>query len=183
MRRIASLVSMSSSISNGGVSAFENTSIAFDPDLDRAGRELGVDLRAARADLAGDADAPLGRRSPASACAALSILGVEDDLGEAVAVAEVDEHAAAVVATRLHPAEEDDLLADVAGAQVRRSYGSAYAWRGTCSWRRTYHYAGAIPPYIHFPAVAIRSDPSRGQEFDPCAKRARYDFSRRWWRV
>ena len=50
---------------------------------------------------------------------------VEHDLREAVAIAQIDEDAAAVIAAGWHPAEEDDALADVAGAQLRRSRGSA----------------------------------------------------------
>ena len=42
---------------------------------------------------------------------------VEDELGHAVAVAQIDEHAPAVVAVRLDPTGQDDVLADVAGAQ------------------------------------------------------------------
>ena len=37
-------------------------------------------------------------------------VGLEDDLGEALAVAQVDEDGAAVVAAVLDPAEQDDLL-------------------------------------------------------------------------
>ena len=44
-------------------------------------------------------------------------LGLEDDLGEAVAVAEVDEDQAAEVAPGVHPAVEDDRLSDVVGRQ------------------------------------------------------------------
>ena len=39
--------------------------------------------------------------------------GIEDDLGDAVAVAEVDEQAAAVVAVGVDPAAEGDGVADM----------------------------------------------------------------------
>ena len=52
-------------------------------------------------------------------------IGLEDDLGQALAVAQVDEHRAAVIAPVVHPAEEDDLLADVRGVELRRRCGSA----------------------------------------------------------
>ncbi len=51
-------------------------------------------------------------------------VGIEDDLGEAVAVAEVDEDAAAVIAAVLDPAEEDDLLADVPGGELATGMGA-----------------------------------------------------------
>ena len=44
-------------------------------------------------------------------------LGAEDALGEALAVAEVDEDDAAVVAGGIDPADERDGLADVVGAE------------------------------------------------------------------
>ena len=50
--------------------------------------------------------------------------GLEHDLGEAAAVAQVDEHAAAVVAAGGHPPEQHDALADVGGAQGAAVVGS-----------------------------------------------------------
>ena len=44
-------------------------------------------------------------------------LGLEDDLRDAAAIAQIDEDAAAVIAAGGHPAEEDGALAGVAGAQ------------------------------------------------------------------
>ena len=49
--------------------------------------------------------------------------GLEDDLGQAVAVAEVDEDQAAVVATGVDPAVEDHLLADVVAGQLAAGLG------------------------------------------------------------
>ena len=42
--------------------------------------------------------------------------GVEDHLGDTVAVAQVDENAAAVVAARAYPAEQHDLRAYVSSS-------------------------------------------------------------------
>src|SRR5262249_31394152 len=72
---------------------------------------------AARPDLTGDADAPLRPQIAGDGVRRLVELGIEHQLRDALAVAEVDEHAAAVIAVRLHPTGQDDVLADVAGAQ------------------------------------------------------------------
>src|SRR5262249_44101300 len=52
-----------------------------------------------------------------------TLLGLEDDLGEAVAVAKVDEDQPAVIAAGVHPAVEDDGLPDVGGAPLAASMG------------------------------------------------------------
>jgi hypothetical protein len=57
------------------------------------------------------------RRVPARAWAS-GRCRLEDDLGEALAIAEVDEDGAAMVAAVLDPAEQDDGLADVAGGEL-----------------------------------------------------------------
>ena len=44
------------------------------------------------------------------ACGVGAGLGIEDDLGDALAIAQVDEDAAAVIAAVLNPAEEHDRL-------------------------------------------------------------------------
>ena len=51
-------------------------------------------------------------------------VGLEDDLRDAVAVAQIDEDAAAVIAAGRDPADQDDALADVAGAQGAAVVGS-----------------------------------------------------------
>ena len=51
-------------------------------------------------------------------------LGLEYHLGDATAIAQVDEHAAAVIAARVNPSEQDDTLAGVAGAQAAAVMGS-----------------------------------------------------------
>jgi hypothetical protein len=85
--------------------------------LDFAGREVGVLVAAALDDDARDADAKFAAQLAGQAVG----LGVgprfEHHLGEATAIAEVDEDAAAVVAARRDPAEQDRALAGVAPAQ------------------------------------------------------------------
>ena len=56
------------------------------------------------------------------------LLGPEDDLGHALAVAQIDENDPAVVAHGIHPAGKRDGLADVGGAEfvaVVRAHGVA----------------------------------------------------------
>ena len=60
----------------------------------------------------------------AAACAVGRILGMEHDLHHALAVAQVDEGDAAVVAAAGHPAAEDHL-----GVGVRSAGSSPHAWR------------------------------------------------------
>src|SRR2546428_7538543 len=43
---------------------------------------------------------------------------MEDDLGDAFAIAQINEHAAAVIAMALDPTEENDLFSFVRGAQL-----------------------------------------------------------------
>jgi hypothetical protein len=52
-------------------------------------------------------------------------LGSKNDLGQAVAVAQVDEDDAAVVAHRVHPAAQMYALPDMGRAAIRRRYGNA----------------------------------------------------------
>ena len=68
------------------------------------------------------------------------LLRAEDDLGQAFAVAQIDEGDAAVIAPGMDPAGERDLLADVGGAEsvammgaIHNSCGSVTFWarRGT----------------------------------------------------
>ena len=94
-------------------------------DLDLAGRQLGVDVVAARDDAAGDADAELGAQLAGERVRLGVDVGAEDDLGDAAAIAQIDEDAAAVIAARGDPAHEDDLaVADVGGAQVAATVGA-----------------------------------------------------------
>jgi len=54
-------------------------------------------------------------------------LGVEDNLCDAVTVAQVDEEQAAVVADRGDPAAEDDFGADVGAREFAAGVGSSNA--------------------------------------------------------
>ena len=119
MRRTASPASVSSLISNGGVSAREKMCSRVGFDLDLAGRQLRVDVVPPREmTRAGDADAELRAQLAGERVRLRVDVGLEDDLGDAAAIAQIDEDAAAVIAARGHPAEEDDVaLADVGGAQ------------------------------------------------------------------
>ena len=86
-------------------------------DLDLAGRQIGVD-RVGRAELHfarhRDDRLEVGLFDKTEEAAG----GVDDDLGEAVVVAEVDEKDAAVVTEAEHPAGKPDGLARVRGAEL-----------------------------------------------------------------
>ena len=64
------------------------------------------------------------RSSLARACSSRPGVGLEDDLGDPVAVAEVDEEQPAEVAPGVDPAVQDDMLPDVVGGQVAASMSS-----------------------------------------------------------
>ena len=92
--------------------------------FDLAGGQVRVLVAAALDDGAGDADAELSAQLAGERCASAATPGLEDHLGEAASIAKIDEHAAAVVAPGMHPAEEDDALAGVAGAERAAVVGS-----------------------------------------------------------
>src|SRR5262249_26903731 len=84
-----------------------------DEDLDLAGRHLGVDrLLRAPHDLALGADHVLGAQLVPELERAAGRVGVEDELDESGAIAEVDEHEPAVVAAPVDPARDALLRAD-----------------------------------------------------------------------
>src|SRR5262249_39218828 len=93
-------------------------------DLDFSRRQLRVLHRAAAEDGASNADDPLGADGLRLLVGLLRQLGVarevriEHDLGHALAVSKIDEDTASMVAVTRYPAEEHDLLALVARAQV-----------------------------------------------------------------
>ena len=93
-----------------------------DIDLDRAGRQIGI-LGAAGppAHLAVDAHHPF--RAQRLGDFEGRAVGVGDDLGEAVMIAQIDEQHAAMVADAMAPARQPDLGADVARRGARRKYG------------------------------------------------------------
>ena len=120
---------MRSSIGNGGVSEAFSTSSGGRHHLDLAGREVGV-LHAFGPQARTAPDDPhdvLGAESLRGGVRLGRVLGVEDDLHDALAVAEVDEGHAAVVAAVRHPPAEGDVLPRVRRAAARRR-------RGTASW-------------------------------------------------
>ncbi len=94
-------------------------------DLDFAGVHLGVDgVFVAQADFADGGDDILGADLLALGVALGDELLVEHDLGDAGAVAEVEEDEVAVVAAAIDPAHEDNLLACVSGAQIAAEVGA-----------------------------------------------------------
>ena len=91
--------------------------------LDRPGRQLGVDrLGAARDHMAGDRQHALQAR--ALGLREERVLGLEHDLGQAEVVAQVDEQQLAVVALAVHPARQAHGLPDVQGAQLAAVVGA-----------------------------------------------------------
>ena len=105
-------------ISNGGVGVALKTSSSWTRTSIAPVLSLGFSLPGEPGgDGPPDADdvlvAELARRAPGAPAG----LGLEDDLGQAVAVAEVDEDQPAEVAPGVHPAVEDDRLPDVVGRQ------------------------------------------------------------------
>jgi hypothetical protein len=89
------------------------------PDLDRPGRQVRVLVGAARLDDAGDADAVLGAQPGRQLDQGRRRRRrIEHDLGQALAIAQVDEHAAAVIAVAADPAGQDDPAADIGVAEL-----------------------------------------------------------------
>ena len=123
-------MSIESAISNGGVSLLLKTESSTTCTSISPVGKLRVLVRAAALDDAADADDPLApQRSRevvrgARAVAVAAELRVEDELRDAFAIAQIDEDAAAVIAVARHPAEEDDVLAFVCGAELAAVVGS-----------------------------------------------------------
>ncbi len=82
-----------------------------------AGRQLRVLVPAALADGPRHADTELAAQLGRLRVRRCAGLGLEDDLGETSAVAQIDEDAPAVIAPGGHPSEEDGARAGVAGAK------------------------------------------------------------------
>ena len=90
-----------------------------DLELDLAGVELRVDVALLAAhDRAGGGDDVLGAQPLGQRVGLGRRLGVEDELDDPGAVAQVDEDQPAVVAAAMHPAGDADGRVDVAGAQL-----------------------------------------------------------------
>ena len=89
-----------------------------DLHLDLAGRDVRVDvLRRAAHDLALRGEDVLGTQ-PLGGRERLGLVGVEDELDDPGAVAEVDEDEPAVVATAVHPAGDARARSGAAGVQI-----------------------------------------------------------------
>ena len=85
-----------------------------DDYFDFAGRKLGVDgALGAADDFALHGDVELGARLAGSFVRGRIVRGIQDQLNDSVAVAQIDEDKAAVIASRLDPSPERDVAADV----------------------------------------------------------------------
>ena len=108
----------SSAGEKGGVLASLSSSSSSATIFDFAGGHVGVvEACAAAADVAFDGDDVLGAGGVGLVVRAGQTFFVDDDLGDAGAVAEVEEDEAAVVAAAVDPAHEDDVLPRVFGAE------------------------------------------------------------------
>jgi hypothetical protein len=88
-------------------------------DLDFARGHFGIDgVRIAQAHLADGGDDVFGTDLLAFQVAVGSELLIEDNLGDAAAVPEVEKDEVAVIAAAIDPAHEDYLLAGVGGAKI-----------------------------------------------------------------
>ena len=88
-------------------------------DLDAAGLELGIVLAGQpRSDDPLDADHVLVAQLAAAGLKLVAGLRLENDLSQAVAVAQVDEQQAAEIAPGVHPAVQDHVLTDLLGRQI-----------------------------------------------------------------
>src|SRR5215469_5428039 len=94
------------------------------PHLDLPGLHLRVHVGAAADDLPLDADAPLEAQRSGEGVGLGVDVGLEDDLGQTLTVAEVDEDGAAVIAAVLDPAEQDDVLAHVLRGELAAGVGA-----------------------------------------------------------
>src|SRR5690606_18120830 len=96
-------------------------------DLDRAGGQVGVGgAFGAGDDRAGDGDDGLGFHVRGAGGELGVVLRVELDLGDALAVAQVDKEDAAVVADGVHPAFEGDGRAEVGGGELGTVMGALH---------------------------------------------------------
>ena len=94
-------------------------------DLDFAGGHLGIDgVLVAQAHLAHGGDDVLGPHLFALRVALGSELFVEHHLGNAAAVAHVEEDQVAVIAAAVDPAHQDHVFAGVGGAQIAAVVGA-----------------------------------------------------------
>ena len=119
MRRTSSLAMASSAGEKGGVFDSLRSRSSLATTLDLAGGHVGVaEAFAALADLALYGDDVLGARGFGLGVGRGAGFLVEDDLGDAGAVAHVEEDEVAVVAAAVDPAHEDYVLASLFHAQI-----------------------------------------------------------------
>src|SRR5689334_2657074 len=119
-------------------------------ELDRAGRQLRVDgLGRALDDRADGAEHVLGAQPVAELEGAAVVVGVEDELDDAGAIAQVDEDESAVVAPPVHPARDPRLAPDSV-AEHLPAPGVAIAVGA-----RTWKLAHASPPVSSSTSSAV----------------------------
>ena len=87
-----------------------------------------------------NSDGPLGTHGLGGLeSIAIGVLGVEVNLRDALAVAQVAEDQAAMIAAAAHPTGEGDLLADVGGAKLAAGVGVHAVHVGGVGGRRLGH--------------------------------------------
>ena len=136
-------------------------------------RQIGVGgILGAFAHEAGDLDGPLGTHPLAKLEAILGGIGIEDDLGDAGAVTQVDEDQPAVIATTCDPATQGDLLADVTAAE----FAAGARVHGILVCKILRH---CMPSFIMRPAIDSgrpRPSYSQGSYYETSDKPARGAF-------
>ena len=103
--------------------------------LDVPGRQVGIAVTAPLLDHARDPHAELVAQLAGQAVGLGVDVRLEHDLGDAPAIPQIDEHAAAVIAAGCHPPEEDDLVARVRGTQSPTVVGSLQLGQKWCGGR------------------------------------------------
>ena len=104
-------------------------------DLDLSGGQLRIDVLGAADHLALDLDHVLASQCPCYPLHLFVVREIEDDLGDAVAVAEIDEDQSTMVTVILDPATECYGLSDVIGSKFAAGVGTQHGgavgyWRG-----------------------------------------------------
>ena len=95
-------------------------------DLDFAGLHLGIDVAATRVDHAAHADDVFEAQAAGELMRHRVKAGLKHHLGDAHAVAQIDEDGLAVVAPTVDPAEENDLFAHVSSGQFAAGMGALH---------------------------------------------------------
>src|SRR5207248_8290634 len=147
-------------------------------DLDLAGHELGIRVRASRDHLPPHSEAVLEAQLVGELAELLADVLLEHHLGEARAIAQVDEHRAAVIAAVVDPSEEDHFAShvprDELAARVRASE-LADEFRHVASLC-----SGLRPPRLATPAgssVPSHLRPCRGRFGNTSTENRELDFT------